>query len=227
MPTLRLVASSLASTAVYGLLLFLPAWTLRWPRAWELLTAVFAGMVVSGFWAFGKSQGLLEERRAPPFQPGQPAADKLLVVAFLLVFPAYLIFIALDVFRFHLLPVPAPLVSALGFVLVFAGWLVISLAFRANAFAATIVKHQSERGQTVVDGGPYGVVRHPIYAGVIPLIVGAALWLQSYAAALSAIVPIALLVLRILVEEDFLRRRLPGYDAYAQRVRHRLIPRIW
>jgi protein-S-isoprenylcysteine O-methyltransferase Ste14 len=53
------------------------------------------------------------------------------------------------------------------------------------------------------------------------------LWLQSYAAALLAIVPVAAIALRILVEERFLRRELKGYDAYTQRVRYRLIPLLW
>jgi protein-S-isoprenylcysteine O-methyltransferase Ste14 len=53
------------------------------------------------------------------------------------------------------------------------------------------------------------------------------LWLESYAAALLASVPIGTLVLRILVEKQFLRRALAGYDAYMERVRYRLIPLSW
>jgi protein-S-isoprenylcysteine O-methyltransferase Ste14 len=54
-----------------------------------------------------------------------------------------------------------------------------------------------------------------------------ALWLESYAGALLAIVPVGILVVRSLVEEQFLRRELKGYDAYTERVRHRLIPFLW
>jgi len=50
------------------------------------------------------------------------------------------------------------------------------------------------------------------------------LWLGSYAAALLAIVPIALLAVRILFEERFLRRELTGYEEYMRRIRYRLIP---
>ena len=57
---------------------------------------------------------------------------------------------------------------------------------------------------------------------------GLPLWLESYAAALLAIVPVAtILVLRILFEERFLRRELKGYNAYTERVRYRLIPFVW
>jgi len=71
------------------------------------------------------------------------------------------------------------------------------------------------------------MVRHPIYAGTVLLLIGMPLWLESYAAALLASVPIGTLVLRILVEEQFLRRELKGYDIYTERVRYRLIPFLW
>ena len=100
-------------------------------------------------------------------------------------------------------------------------------ALETNAFATTVVRHQVERGHTVVDRGVYGVVRHPMYAGAVLLLVGMPLWLESYAAALLAGVPIATLAVRILFEEQFLRRELQGYDAYAERVRYRLIPFLW
>lgn len=59
------------------------------------------------------------------------------------------------------------------------------------------------------------------------LLPGMALWLGSYAAALCAVVPIVLLAVRIVFEEQFLRRELKGYTAYAQRVRCPLIPFVW
>ena len=151
----------------------------------------------------------------------------MLVIGFVVAFPAYIAFIPLDVFRLHLLAKPPILVSSLGLLLAIGGWWIVSLAFRENAFAAAIVKPQEERGQTVVDTGVYGVVRHPLYSGVILILIGIALWLESAAAAIASIVPIALIVLRILVEEEFLRRRLSAYSAYEQRVERRLIPLIW
>jgi protein-S-isoprenylcysteine O-methyltransferase Ste14 len=86
---------------------------------------------------------------------------------------------------------------------------------------------QSDRGQRVVDTGPYRYVRHPMYAGFIPLSVGMALWLQSYAAAIAAIVPTAIIAIRALFEEQFLVRNLPGYEEYRKRVRFRFIPYVW
>jgi protein-S-isoprenylcysteine O-methyltransferase Ste14 len=122
---------------------------------------------------------------------------------------------------------PETIVSSLGLVLFIAGWWIISLALRENAFAAPVVRLQEERHQTVVDSGLYGVLRHPMYAGGVLLMVGMPLWLESYAAALLASVPIGTLVVRILIEEQFLKRELKGYEAYTQRVRYRLIPHVW
>jgi protein-S-isoprenylcysteine O-methyltransferase Ste14 len=53
------------------------------------------------------------------------------------------------------------------------------------------------------------------------------LWLESYAAAVLASAPIAALAVRIVIEERFLKRELPGYDTFTQRVRYRLIPFFW
>ena len=138
-----------------------------------------------------------------------------------------IVFIPLDVFRFHLMARPGTLVSFLGLVLFVVGWWIMTFALRENAFAAPVVKHQEERQQTVIDSGVYGVVRHPMYAGGVPLLVGMPLWLESYAAAMLASVPIGTLAVRILVEEQFLRRELKGYDAYTERVPYRLIPFLW
>ncbi len=142
-------------------------------------------------------------------------------------FDGLLVFIALDVFRLGLLPRPDATISAAGLALVLCGWCITYLGMRENAFASPVVKYQKEREQTVVDSGPYGLVRHPIYAGAVLMFVGTPLWLQSYAAALLSSVPIGLLVLRIRAEEEFLCRTLPGYAGYLQRVRFRLVPRCW
>ena len=79
----------------------------------------------------------------------------------------------------------------------------------------------------VVDAGPYRVVRHPMYSDAVLLFVDMPLWLQSSAGASLAIVLIGLFVLRIVIEEGLLRGELPGYAAYAERVRYRLIPFLW
>jgi protein-S-isoprenylcysteine O-methyltransferase Ste14 len=227
MSSFKLIGGVVFNVAIFGGLLFLPAGTLDWWRAWVFLGVVFVGAVASTVSVLRVNKDLIEERFKPPVQQGQPLADKIVVVLFLAVFVSVIVFIPLDVFRFHLMAKPGTLASSFGLVLFAVGWWIMTLALRENAFAAPVVKHQEARQHTVIDSGVYGVVRHPMYAGAVPLLVGMPLWLESYAAALLASFPIGTLAVRILVEEQFLRRELAGYGAYTERVRYRLIPCVW
>jgi protein-S-isoprenylcysteine O-methyltransferase Ste14 len=222
---LKLTVGVIANVLFLAIPLFALAGTLEWWRAWVIIGLMFVGSVWS---AMRLPRDLLEECLKPPVQAGQPAVDKLLLILLLAVFVGLLVATPLDVFRLHLLGKPSPLVSSLGLVLFVGGWWIAYLALRDNTFAAPVVKHQEERHQTVVaSSGVYGVVRHPMYAGGLLLMIGFPLWLESYAGALFATAAIASLVARIVFEERFLRRKLPGYDAYARQVRYRLVPYLW
>jgi protein-S-isoprenylcysteine O-methyltransferase Ste14 len=207
--------------------LFLPAGTLDWWRAWVFLAVVFVNAVTGTVVLYRTSKELLEERFKPLLQKGQPLADKIIVLPLVAAFMGLIVFIPLDVFRYHLLPKPGSLVSSLGLPVFIAGWWIMILAMLENAFAAPVVKLQEERHQKVIDSGVYGFVRHPMYFGGILFLVGTALWLESNAAVVLAVVPMALFAVRIVIEERFLRRGLAGYEAYTRKVRYRLIPYIW
>ena len=227
MSIFTLVGGVLLNVAIFGSLLFVPAGTLDWWRAWVFLGVVFGSAVASTLSVFRANKDLLAERFKPPVQKGQPLADKIIVILLIAGFASVVVCISLDVFRWHLMVTPGTFVSSLGLVLFVVGWWLMTLALRENAFAAPGVKHQADRQHTVIESGVYGVVRHPMYTGSVPLLVGMPLWLESYAAALLASVPIGTLVVRIVVEEQFLRRALAGYNAYTERVQYRLIPFVW
>ena len=221
------VRTVLRVLVLFGLLLFLPAGTLHWPRLWWFIAVMVVVAPPSVLYAFKGNEGLLKERQKFPIQKGQPTSDKILIVALMLSMIAALVFIPLDVFRFHLLPQPGTIVSFLGLLMYPAGWFIVMLALKVNPFAAPAVKLQSERRQTVIDTGPYSVVRHPMYAGAILMMLGLPLWLGSYAAALVALLPSAIFAVRPVFEERFLERELNGYTDYEQRVRYRLVPLVW
>ena len=208
-------------------MLFFPAGTLRWWRAWAFLAVVFVGAVGSTVTLLRVNEALLAERFKPPIQHGQPFADKIVVILLLVALAGAIAFIPLDVFHLHLAPRPNALVSLAGLLLFAAGWSIMTLAMMENAFAVPVVKYQEARHQRVVDSGAYAVVRHPMYAGAVLLLVGMPLWLESYVGALLAIVPIAILAVRIAIEERLLRRELEGYEEYTRTVRYRLIPFVW
>ncbi len=224
---LKLITAVVIELAIFGALLFIPAGTLHWWRAWVFLGVIFGCVAATMAFVFRYREDLLTERLRFPFQKGQPLADKIVVPLLIASYIAWAVFIPLDVFRFRLIGRPGAPVSSLGLALVVAGWWIITLAVRENPFAVAVVRHQAERHQTVIDTGVYGVVRHPMYAGAVLLLVGMALWLESYAGALLASVPVAVLVVRTVIEENLLRRELQGYAAYMQRVRYRLIPLVW
>jgi len=109
--------------------------------------------------------------------------------------------------------------------LVLGGYGVFVLVLRENRYASRIVEVADR--QTVVDTGPYAVVRHPMYSRVIVLYLCSPVALGSFLAVIPAALLIPILILRIRNEEDVLSRDLPGYDAYKKRVRYRLFPGIW
>jgi len=111
--------------------------------------------------------------------------------------------------------------------LICASYAGIAWVFRTNSFAAPVIKIQAERKQTVIDTGPYAVVRHPMYAFALPQFIGGSLMLGSWWG--LAVVPVAVVGIgwRALGEEKMLRSELDGYDDYARRVRWRFAPGIW
>lgn len=224
----RVVIRLAADAALVAIALFVAAGTLAWRRAWVLIAVLLLVRTIGAYAVYRVHPGLLRERAGLPIHSAQPRADRVLLLGVLatgfLGLPAAA---ALDVFHWRLLPGPAPWVAGVGLVLYALGWILKSVALRANAFAVAVVRLQPERSHVVADSGVYAVVRHPFYAADPLIFLGSSLWLGSYAAAFGAVVPVALMVLRLRLEERFLFRELPGYAAYAERVRQRLIPGVW
>lgn len=211
-------------TALYGAVLFLCAGTVHWMAAWAYLTimaAVLGGYVVT----VGRNPDLMAERKSPPRDAKQ--WDKPLVAIIGAVGPIALVVVCGFDRRLRWSPdIPIWLKTA-GLVLVAAGGWLTNRAVAANRFFSALVRIQRDRGHTVVDSGPYRVVRHPGYAGSIIHMPGAALALGSlWGLAVVAIVT-AVIVVRTSLEDRTLRAELDGYEAYAQRVRFRLVPGIW
>ena len=223
---LALILQSVTGFAVAGLLLFVPAGTLAWPQGWAFLLLFTACSLVTDVWLLRRDPALLAARMRSPLAAGQSRRDRMIMGLLLIAFVGWIVFMALDSGRFGWSQTP-PWAQALGAALVvgaFWGWFQV---LRANSFAATTIELQRERGQRVISTGPYAVVRHPMYASSILLMVGAPLMLGSLwgLAALAVFVP--LLAARVRGEEAMLFDGLPGYADYARRVRFRLAPGVW
>jgi len=216
---LRRVARLLLVTAVGGALLFALAGTIRDAWLWAYL-AVFAAVATVAMLSI--SDDLARER----FRPPAPSADRLSLKAIRIVAIVHLVVAVLDGSRFHWTHVPAWLriIGLAGFGLSFV---LVVRAMAANRFFSAVVRIQDDRGHRVVDRGPYAVVRHPGYAGMIPAVPFSALALGSWIAFPIAVVYSALIWRRVQFEDRFLHENLEGYGAYARRVRYRLVPSLW
>jgi protein-S-isoprenylcysteine O-methyltransferase Ste14 len=223
----KVIAGVVFNVAFYALLLFVPAGTLHWWRAWVFLAVTVAVMAVAIFSILSDNADLFSQRAKGIIQQGQPQWNRVLVIVLVVSYVGQIVLIPLDVFRFHFVPKPGGLVSLFGLALYVVGWWIMILAMKVNPFAVPVVRLQEERHQRVIDTGVYAVVRHPMYTGFVPMVMGPALWLQSYVAALLAIFPIVVLATRSVFEERFLKRELGGYEAYTKKVRYRLIPFVW
>jgi protein-S-isoprenylcysteine O-methyltransferase Ste14 len=114
-----------------------------------------------------------------------------------------------------------------GVCLLGAGLAVSARAMAVNPYFEGSVRVQRERAQRIIEVGPYAVIRHPGYLGLILWALATPLLLGSMRAMIAAVVTTAWVVLRTYLEDGLLRRELGGYEAYAQRVRARLVPGIW
>jgi protein-S-isoprenylcysteine O-methyltransferase Ste14 len=222
----RLITQTLAATAIMAAVLFGAAGTWRWPQGWAFLGLFLGATAVFAVFLWRRDPGLLAERLSSPVRKDQPLWDRVFLLFAMLAWHLWLGTMALDAVRFGLSHMPVWL-NAAGAILIAAGFAAILPVFAANSFAAPVVRLQSERKQHLIDTGPYAVVRHPMYASAIVYLIGLPLLLGSWAG--LAVLPLLIVGLtpRMIREERFLARELPGYADYMTRVRWRLVPYVW
>ena len=193
----------------------------RWTDPWLwTYTAVWSALLLYALLLI--DEDLAKER----FHPPNRGADRLSLGAIRLIALAHLVVGAVDVGRWHWSAMPLGL-RAVGVVGMVASFWLFFRAMMANRFFSSVVRIQTDRGHRVVDAGPYAVVRHPGYAGMIPVMPFSALALGSWPSLAIALVYSALILRRLVFEDRYLHANLPGYTEYARRVPHRLIPGGW
>ncbi|MBQ3252679.1 MAG: isoprenylcysteine carboxylmethyltransferase family protein [Oscillospiraceae bacterium] len=203
-----------------GLLLFLPAGTFGYTYGWLLVGLLFGPMLIAGFVMLFKSPELLKKRLDAKEKQG---TQKGVVAISGLMFIVGFVVAGLD-FRFGWSAMPAWVVVAASVVFLVA-YALYAEVMRENAYLSRTIK--VEKGQTVVDTGMYGVIRHPMYAVTILLFLMIPLVLGSMYALIAFGFYPAMIVVRLKDEENLLIRELPGYAAYMQKVKYRIIPYIW
>ena len=203
-----------------GLLIFLPAGTLRYPYGWLFIGLLFVPMLIAGLLMLIKSPDFLAKRLDAKEKQG---TQKGVVVLSGLMFIVGFVVAGLD-FRFGWSNMPTWVVITAS-VLFLTAYALYAEVMRENAYLSRTIK--VEQGQTVVDTGMYGIVRHPMYAVTILLFLMMPLVLGSWYALIAFAFYPAIIVVRLKDEEDLLTKELPGYAEYKQKVKHRIIPFIW
>ena len=203
-----------------GLLIFLPAGTLRYVYGWLLMGLLFVPMLIAGFVMLVKSPEFLKKRLDAKEKQGK---QKGVVALSGLMFIAGFVVAGLD-FRFGWSNMPAWLVVAAA-VLFLVAYVLYAEVMRENAYLSRTIK--VEEGQTVVDTGMYGVIRHPMYAVTILLFLMIPMVLGSWYALIAFAFYPAIIIVRLNDEEKMLTKELPGYGEYKKKVKYRIIPFIW
>lgn len=220
---LKGIIANVVAGALFLACLFIPAGTIDYWQAWVFFIVFEASGQGLGVYFLVHDRKVLQRRMEIGPTAEKEPAQKIISALFLAGFVVMLIFPALD-HRYGWSSVPAYL-SVIGDVLVAISLLANIPILKANKYAASTIR--VEEGQSVVSTGPYAWVRHPMYSVVMILLVGIPLALGSWLGLLWAIAFFPVLVWRLLDEEKFLHKNLPGYEEYTQKVRYRLIPHVW
>ena len=220
---LRSLLSLAVTLVVMGVLIFVPAGTLNWPRGWVFIAAFVVATLIALITLWRLNPEIFAARSR--VQPGTKAGDYVFLVLVLGGFFFILPVAGLD-FRFGWSEVPDWIV--------WVGYVLFVLSYAGQVWPQAVNRHfepgvriQSDRGQTVIDTGPYAIVRHPGYISGALLVLSMPLMLGSWWALLPALLATIALAVRTPFEEKTLRAELPGYTDYTQRVKYRWVPGVW
>jgi len=220
----RLIVRVLLLAVVFCALLFVPAGRLDWYEGWAFVVFYIAAVMAIYAWMMRRDPELARERQSRP--EDQPTWDKVITRSYSILALVEFVLAALDSGRFFWSDVPV-WGRVLGWGLLALSLSLIWWVLATNTFASHAVRLQEDRQQRVIDSGPYAIVRHPMYVGVIICFLAVPLVLRSLWALIVGGVIVALFILRTALEDRALQQGLPGYVDYVQRVRWRLIPGLW
>jgi protein-S-isoprenylcysteine O-methyltransferase Ste14 len=216
-------AASLSGLLFFGVFLFWPAGTFNYWQAWVFIvifTVVSSGPSI--YWGLRKPEVLRRRMRSGPIAETRPA-QKVATIGIFVMVAAVLVVSALD-HRFGWSQVPVSVV-VIGQILVALGLGLATMVVNQNSYAAATITVEAD--QPVISTGLYGIVRHPMYAFALIMMVGMPLALDSYWGLITMMPAVAVLAFRIVDEEKMLRQELAGYDEYTHKVHYRLVPGLW
>ena len=223
---IKWIAQAALGLVGYAAILFLAAGTLHWFWGWVFIIVLGLSLIAHPLLLIPINPELLAERQKGMLDEGVKPWDKRITMLSGTMMVLSWVVAGLD-YRWGW-TAPLPLAVHLGGLL-FAvlGYGLFLWAMVSNAFFSEGVRIQKERGHVVATGGPYAVVRHPGYVGAITSQAATPFLLGSLWALIPSLILAALFVLRTRLEDKTLMAELPGYEAYTQETRYRLLPGVW
>ncbi len=219
-----LLINLLALILALALILFTPAGRLDWLQAWAFILAYGGFLFLYALAVLRRDPGQLQERSH--VGRNTKTWDRLILAVYTFLLLGMLVLAGLDAGRFHWSEVPVA-VQIIGWLGAISAGALIYWTTSVNTFLSRTVRIQDDRGQTVIDRGPYAWVRHPMYLGIIVLMLSIPLLLGSLWSFILGVMISLLFILRTSLEDRTLCNELPGYSDYSTRVRYRLLPWIW
>jgi protein-S-isoprenylcysteine O-methyltransferase Ste14 len=220
---LQSIGTFLGGACLLVLLIFLPAGTFNYWQAWLFIPVFMITMSVYGIYFTVKDPALMERRKQAGPAAEQSTLQKIVATIAFASLAGVFVLCGLD-HRFGWSHMP-PFVSWTGDALLVLSFIMFYFVFKENSFGASNIR--VEENQKVASTGPYAIVRHPMYVGTFVMSIGIALGLGSWWGLALLVISIPVVIIRILDEEQVLERELPGYTEYEQKVRYRLVPRLW
>lgn len=200
--------------------LFLPAGSWKFWEAWIYSVTLFIPMTITLKYLVKNDPALLNRRlRLKEKESNQKKIVRWIRLPFILGFllPGF------D-YRYDWSEVPV-IIVIIANLMVFLGYFFIFLVFKENSYTSRIV--EVEKGQIVISSGPYSIIRHPMYSGMIVMFLCTPIALGSWWSLFIFMFLPLFLIARIKHEEKTLKKDLEGYTDYCQKVKYRLIPYIW
>jgi protein-S-isoprenylcysteine O-methyltransferase Ste14 len=209
---------------IIGLLvLFASAGKLDWINAWVYVVLVSSYWVISTI-VLARLNPEILNKRGNLVKRGIGSFEKVWLAAYPILTFGNLVVMGLDAVRFHwsFMPFWLSFVGVLMFVFVapLAVWAMV-----VNRFLDWMARIQD--GQYVCVSGPYRIMRHPGYTGLLISVLAYPLVLGSWWGFMLSGIMATMIVIRTALEDRMLQKDLPGYMEYAKQVRYRLIPLIW
>ena len=207
-----------------ALMLFLAAGTVSWIAGWAMVIVMAGWVIATAIVVIPRYPELLAERVGP--KKGAKKWDTALAGPIGIAMMIMWIVAGLDL-RYGWSSGISPMAQIVAMLIVIAGYALVVWATGVNAFFSQVVRIQTERGHAVISSGPYRVVRHPAYVGMILVVLSAPFMLGSWWALIPGVISAVLVIVRTALEDKTLQAELPGYVEYTQHTRYRLLPGVW